>query len=1125
MTRKNSLMLRLLLPAIFIFYLLPVTVAAHQSAGKISIRSNAITIANVFKAVKKQTGLTVFYSNTLLNDTEKISVNFNQSDLGDVMSYILKGRSLGWLLKGKNIVLQKEKPSSDPEAVELQSNNTRQETISGTVNIAGNKDTGLSGVGVAVKGGKLAVATNASGFYRITNVPSNATLVFTYVGFETAEVKINGRTQINVELKENYSDLDEVVVVGYGAQKKRDLTGSIGSISADQMDRFPSGNLNTSLQGKIAGLQITINSGEPAAGATVRIRGASSISGGNQPLYIVDGMPINVQTFSASDDAGATFSPLSDINPADIESIEVLKDGAAASIYGSRATNGVVIITTKGGKGVKEPEINLSINSSLVDISRRVGVLNGPQWRDAYKEGYYNLTGSLTDKVSVIDSLHPYYSQSNNWQDIMFRESLQYKADVSVRGTSDKISYFASMGYADLKPVIIKTGYKQLTGNVNLDYKISDRITGKTTVKLSKSDYSRIKTGSSNFSVIFQSFSTMPVYAPYDPYSGEIIALFEGSKRNPLAIATYATNDIARWRMLGRQELNVKIFDGLSFQTSFGVDYDNTELSSYNPPILNTNESSNRSLLNPVTTDSWINENILNYKKTIGGNHNISALVGQSYQKFNRKSLNLSGSGSIDNLITSINGASTILNFSQGISENKLLSYFGRVNYDYKSRYLVSFTMRQDGSSRFGKDNRFGYFPAVSAGWRFTDEAFFKGLDFLKDGKLRASYGVTGNQDIGNYVSQGSISNIGTYLGAIAIGTNAVPNQLLKWENTEQADVGLDLTFFNGRMDVMFDLYHKKTNDLLFNVQVPSEIGYNSIAMNYGSILNKGLEFTVGGVIVDKAFRWNSRLIFGMNRNEVIDLPDGRDYRPNSYSLARVGQPIGVFYGLKALGVYARDEDNVYRIENGVNIPYRKGASTGVIYKGGDVRWEDINGDGIINDDDLQIIGNPNPKFSGGFNNEFSWKRFKLNTFFTYSVGNSVFNLVKSILDESINDSNFSTDQLRRWRKQGDVTDIPRLVKSDPMENNAVSSRFVEDGSFIRLQNLGIGYSVPAKKLAAFKIKALDIGINAANLFIWSKYSGFDPEVSSTSSPLGYGADDGSFPKTTSYNFSLNVKF
>jgi TonB-linked SusC/RagA family outer membrane protein len=1125
MTRKNSLMLRLLLPAIFIFYLLPVTVAAHQSAGKISIRSNAITIANVFKAVKKQTGLTVFYSNTLLNDTEKISVDFNQSDLGDVMSYILKGRSLGWLLKGKNIVLQKEKPSSDPEAVELQSNNARQETISGTVKIAGNKDGGLSGVGVAVKGGKQAVATNASGFYRITNVPSNATLVFTYVGFETAEVKINGRTQINVELKENYSDLDEVVVVGYGAQKKRDLTGSIGSISADQMDRFPSGNLNTSLQGKIAGLQITINSGEPAAGATVRIRGASSISGGNQPLYIVDGMPINVQTFSASDDAGATFSPLSDINPADIESIEVLKDGAAASIYGSRATNGVVIITTKGGKGVKEPEINLSINSSLVDISRRVGVLNGPQWRDAYKEGYYNLTGSLTDKVSVIDSLHPYYSQSNNWQDIMFRESLQYKADVSVRGTSDKISYFASMGYADLKPVIIKTGYKQLTGNVNLDYKISDRITGKTTVKLSKSDYSRIKTGSSNFSVIFQSFSTMPVYAPYDPYSGEIIALFEGSKRNPLAIATYATNDIARWRMLGRQELNVKIFDGLSFQTSFGVDYDNTELSSYNPPILNTNESSNRSLLNPVTTDSWINENILNYKKTIGGNHNISALVGQSYQKFNRKSLNLSGSGSIDNLITSINGASTILNFSQGISENKLLSYFGRVNYDYKSRYLVSFTMRQDGSSRFGKDNRFGYFPAVSAGWRFTDETFFKGLDFLKDGKLRASYGVTGNQDIGNYVSQGSISNIGTYLGAIAIGTNAVPNQLLKWENTEQADVGLDLTFFNGRMDVMFDLYHKKTNDLLFNVQVPSEIGYNSIAMNYGSILNKGLEFTVGGVIVDKAFRWNSRLIFGMNRNEVIDLPDGRDYRPNSYSLARVGQPIGVFYGLKALGVYARDEDNVYRTENGVNIPYRKGASTGVIYKGGDVRWEDINVDGIINDDDLQIIGNPNPKFSGGFNNEFSWKRFKLNTFFTYSVGNSVFNLVKSILDESINDSNFSTDQLRRWRKQGDITDIPRLVKSDPMENNAVSSRFVEDGSFIRLQNLGIGYSVPAKKLAALKIKALDIGINAANLFIWSKYSGFDPEVSSTSSPLGYGADDGSFPKTTSYNFSLNVKF
>lgn len=1122
MIKKITTPLRLLLPCIFIFYFLPLR-ATPQTINKVSIKGNNITLADVFKSIKQQTGLTVFYNNSLLDDSERISISFNQTGIEDVMRLVLKGKAIDWLIQKKNIVLQKSKVPSGLRSNDPGSDNYQQSSVTGTVKIDGEKV--IPGINISVKGTKQATSTNALGFYRLINVPDHATLVFSYIGYTTMEVPVNGRSKIDVVLKERLSDLDEVVVVGYGAQKKRDLTGSIGSISADQMDRFPSGNLNSSLQGKIAGLQITINSGEPAAGATVRIRGASSISGGNQPLYIVDGMPINVQTFSASDDGGATFSPLSDINPADIESIEVLKDGAAASIYGSRATNGVVIITTKGGKGVKEAEINLSLNSSLVDMTRRVGVLNGPQWRDAYKEGYYNLTGTQTDKVSVIDSLHPYYSQSNNWQDIMFRESLQYKADVSVRGSSDKISYFASMGYADLKPVIIQTGYKQLTGNANLDYKISDRISGKTIVKLSRSNYSRIKTGSSNFSVIFQSFSTMPVYAPYDPYSGEIIPLFEGSKRNPLAIATYATNDISRWRMLGRQEINVKIFEGLSFQTSFGVDYDNTELSSYNPPILNTNESSNRSLLNPITTDSWINENILNYRKTIAGDHNISALLGQSFQKFNRKSLSLSGSGSIDNLITSINGASTILNFSQGISENKLLSYFGRINYDYKSRYLLSFTMRQDGSSRFGEDNRFGYFPAVSAGWRFTDEPFFKSIGFLKDGKLRASYGVTGNQDIGNYVSQGSISNIGTYLGAIAIGTNAVPNKLLKWENTEQADVGLDLTFFNGRMDVMFDLYHKKTNDLLFNVQVPSEIGYNTIAMNYGSILNKGLEFTIGGLIVDNSLRWNSRFIFGMNRNRVIDLPDGRDYRPNSYSLARVGQPIGVFYGLKALGVYARDEDNVYRTENGVAIPYRKGASTGAVYKGGDVRWEDVNGDGIINDDDLQIIGNPNPKFSGGFNNEFSWKRFKLNTFFTYSVGNSVFNLVKSILDESTNDSNFSTDQLRRWKKQGDVTDIPRLVKSDPMQNNAVSSRFVEDGSFIRLQNLGIGYSVPVKKLLALKIKALDIGINAANLFTWSRYSGFDPEVSSTSNPLGYGADDGSFPKTTSYNFSLNVKF
>lgn len=985
----------------------------------------------------------------------------------------------------------------------------------------------LIGVSVRVQGSGTGVATDAKGNFRL-QVPANASLIFDYVGYKAQTIKYTNQKSIEVKLVADATQLGDVTVsVGYGTQKVREVTGAIGSVSAKQMETHALGDINTSLQGKVAGLQITSNSGEPGAGATVRIRGAASINGSSQPLYIVDGVPINSDTYGGGlvDDA-STFSPLADINPQDIESIEVLKDGTA-SIYGSRASNGVIIITTKNGRKAKKPEVQVSSVASMAEVTRKIGVLNGPQFRDAYIDAVYNSQGILTPKQSVIDSLHPYYSKSNDWQDLMYRNALQYKADLSVRGSTkdNAANFYVSAGYKDINPIVINSRYKQAYGTIKVYYTISKAISGNSNFNLSSTNYNRVLTGLTNQSVVYQALSTMPVYSPNDPITGQLIPLLEGSKPNPIAISRLAANKINRWRFFGNQDLKIRLSKSLLFKTTLGLDYSNTEETNFTPQALLPVGQISSSYLTTGKNYSFINENTLNYTPTISKDHHLNFLLGQSYQRFTDNVVNVVGQGLIDAVITSINGTSTIAKYEQNVNENSLLSFFGRANYDYKGRYLVSVVMRADGSSRFGPNNRYGYFPSVSAGWRFYDEEWMKGLHFLSDGKIRGSYGITGNQSIGNYAWQGSLSATGTYLNNVAVVSNGVPNESLKWETTKQSNIGLDLGFLDNRIRFSADAYIKTTTGLLFDVTVPGTTGYATVPANFGSLHNKGLEFSLSTVNIDKALRWNSTFTFSLNRNKILSLPGNQDYRPNLWNLARIGQPVGVFYGLRSMGVYAADQDNVYQTDpvTGAVTPYRQGSVNGTIYKGGDVRWQDFNGDGVINDEDLQVIGNPNPDFTGGFQNEFSYKGFTLSTLFTYSVGGRVFNEVKRNLDATPYDQNLTIDQLRRWRNQGDVTDIPKLVKTDPMLNYAVSSRFVEDASYIRLQNIGITYQLPRDFLNRVKITNAAIGLSAVNLLTWGSYTGYDPEVSGSTNALAAGIDRGSFPRTRTYNLSLNI--
>lgn len=1093
----------------------------HTYAQKVNLSFTNVPLINVLNSIKSQTGMTLVFSEQLVDVNRKVSIRATSKDLPIVMKELFANTNVNFEISNKKLYLTEKKEVNQSPHSSLKK---QADEIKVKGRITNEKGEPIIGVSIFLKNKTSRTVSNANGFYEILMPTGEQILILQHVSYLSKEITTKGRQNIDVILSEIPNRLDEVVVVGYGTQTKGELTGSVSSIKEELMDKFAGGSLINSMQGKVAGLRITSNSGEPGAAANITLRGVSSISGSSQPLYIIDGVIIENNSYTSQSEDQASFSPLNDLNPSDIASIEVLKDAGTASIYGAMASNGVVLITTKTGASVPKPTIGFGYNSGFVHLSRKIGTLNAAQFREANYEANLNAKGSPPTRVPLYDSLHPYYRESHDWQNIMYRTSYQQKLDLNLRGSSsDKnVSYYVSMGYRDLPPIMVETKYKQFLSNTNVNYKFNKFIRGTTGLNISNTRYNRQDNG-----VIFRYLTTMPFYSPYDPITGQLIPMFEGAKANPLARVKYETNEIKRWNFIARQELMAQIIKGLEFKTVIALNHSNTEASYYWPPILSPPSAavSSYSDFRPETLTLLDQSNTLTYTKRLK-KHNLTALLGQSFRLVNTKSTYVRGIDNIDHLITSISGSGRIKSFSQNEQENALLSYFTRINYNYDAKYLFSFVMRRDGSSRFGSNNRIAYFPSVSGSWRFSKEKFIhQRTPWLNDGKIRASYGITGNQFIGNYVAQGTIGRVGSYLDQVALMSTSMPNKDLKWETTKQMDIGADLSFLKGRLTLTADYYIKNSNDLLFSVQIPSQTGYSTIPFNFGSLSNKGFELDITGVIINKALKWTSTLTFGTNKNKVKSLPGNEDYRPNAFSLARVNEPVGVFYGYKALGIYARDEDNIYVDNHGITSQYRRGSINGDIYKGGDVRFDDVNKDGIIDLNDWQIIGDPTPKGFGGLQNSFEYKRFTLDVFVNYVFGNKVFNQLWRNQDSNQWEPNYSSRQLRRWRRQGDVTDIPRLVLGDPMQNYAVSSMFLEDGSFIRLQNISLSYKIAPTLLKKIGLQNADIGINAQNLMTFGSYSGYDPEVSSGTNPFGVGVDYGAFPKNRSFNMSVNIKF
>ncbi len=1002
-----------------------------------------------------------------------------------------------------------------------------QISVSGTITEAAT-GTAVPGATIVIKGTSVGTISDTEGNYNIEVPSANSVLVVSFMGYKKEEITVGARRIIDVALTEDLLQLDELVVIGYGSQKKRNITGSISSISGSNIEDTPVKDVLSALQGRASGVQIVSNSGAPGAGITVRVRGMSSLNSGNEPLYVIDGVAIesnSLASLNGYDQHG--LNPLGDINPGDIESIEVLKDAASTAIYGSRAANGVILITTKRGKGGKA-KVSASTFFGISQITHKLSVLNASQWRsviiDTYKnlDRYNNATTPSQPHWTAIDSLNPMNSGDVDWQDVMYRTAWQKQVEFSVQGGSDGSQYALTSSYLDQDGIFLASNYKRITSRLNTDFKVTNRFSMGQSVSFTNGVNNRINAGGTgNHSLVQSILVRPPVYSLTYP-DGSPINYFNG-KRNPVGLAKEATHLNTTNRIIGNQYFNLELFKGLNIRSNINLDFISMKEDEFYPSTVDYREGYNSGKVRDHNNMTWANENYVTYNTTFSNVHDFSVMAGMSMQEWKLETTGLDGMYFASDNITTLNGAGTISNQAVNrTDEHAMRSYFGRATYNYMGKYLADVNFRADGSSRFGEENRFGYFPSASAAWRFSDEPFAGGLRFLNDGKIRLSVGQAGNESIPNYISGGEFA-IGTnYLDKSGASPTVMPNQSLKWEVTTQYNAGLDLTFLNSRASFTADYYIKKTSDLLFAVPIPETTGFNYVTQNVGDIENKGLELSLFTHNMKGNFDWRTNFNVSFNDNKVTALPEDvltNGYIQNgTYHILKVGEPIGTFYGWKFLGVYARDEDNVDQV--------RFGSETGKVFKGGDIIWDDLNGDFVIDDNDKQIIGNGQPKFTGGFNNDFSYKNFSLNVFFNFSYGNDIYSHLNTMRNWVFAYNNVSTDALNRWREQGDVTDYPAPVRNDPMRNEyqRVSDRWVEDGSYLRLKNVTLSYTLPSGITEKVGISKLRTYVTGQNLLTWTHYTGYDPEVNSYSG-LRLGVDEGSYPQSRTVIFGVNVEF
>ena len=1082
---------------LFITALSSISLFSYAQHQQVRLTGSNVTLKTAFKQIEQQTKLFVDYNTQEVNDSRVLTKLPKNSNVKEVMEQLLEGSGCSITFSNGHIIINKQARS-----------------VSSTKNISGvvKDETGepVIGANVVVKGTTNGTVTDMNGRYSL-EVPEGGVLQISYIGYNTQEVKVGSGDVVNVSLREDSEALDEVVVIGYGTVKKSDLTGAVGSVQMKDVSQVGITSADRALQGQIAGVQVNARTGQPGESMMIRVRGSNSLAGGNEPLYVIDGMPVEKMN--------------SDINPEDILSMEVLKDASSTAIYGSRGANGVVMITTKRGR----------TGDTVLEYNGYVGVSSLRKKLDLLgKDDYIAMVNEVSQNDGNGIAITPEQAAllpNNDWQDLAYQTALTHSHQVSVSGGTDKTKLYSSLNYMNQEGIIKGSDYNRFALRINGDQKLARNLSLNASIAYSYGTQNTANSNADGWGAIAYTAMVMAPIQEIRDADGKYTN-FSGTPwggTNPVGMAELYKNKTVNSRLLANMSLIYEIIDGLTFRVNAGAEVNAGSSDRYIPIGLSAggklDGDASKSKSNYYTI---INENILTYDKRFDKNHALNLMGGVTFQTYQYNDLGGSGTGFLRDVYETNNlgVASTPGTPSSGYSDYRMASFLGRANYNLMERYLLTVTARYDGSSKFSKNHKFAFFPSAALAWRLSEENFMQDIDWLSNLKLRASIGQTGNQSISPYQTFARLGTSGPIFGDgkdIGLGLSSMANDDLKWETTTQTDIGVDFGFFSNRLNIGFDYYWKQTRDLLYNATLPPSSGYSSMLRNLGRIDNKGFEISINTINMKGKVNWTTNLNITSNRSIVKDL--GSDVYGNK--IQRIDAPIGggnwfpLFVGKAPFQLYGYEIEGIYQTDEEARL---NGEAT---KKAGDYRYKDTDGKAGITTGDKTIIANTQPKFTFGLTNIINWNNFELSFLLIGSVGGDIVNEFNKSITNIGGTWNIRKDVWENhWTPENPNAKYARasVATKDYLAFGDPSSVWVENGSYLRFKDIKLAYTLPSQWFAGSRKPNISVYLSGQNLITITSYSHYDPEASWTSSAVN-GWDRGVYPSAKSFTLGLQVKF
>ena len=1082
---------------LFITALSSISLFSYAQHQQVRLTGSNVTLKTAFKQIEQQTKLFVDYNTQEVNDSRVLTKLPKNSNVKEVMEQLLEGSGCSITFSNGHIIINKQ-----------------ARTVSSTKNISGvvKDETGepVIGANVVVKGTTNGTVTDMNGRYSL-EVPEGGVLQISYIGYNTQEVKVGSGDVVNVSLREDSEALDEVVVIGYGTVKKSDLTGAVGSVQMKDVSQVGITSADRALQGQIAGVQVNARTGQPGESMMIRVRGSNSLAGGNEPLYVIDGMPVEKMN--------------SDINPEDILSMEVLKDASSTAIYGSRGANGVVMITTKRGR----------TGDTVLEYNGYVGVSSLRKKLDLLgKDDYIAMVNEVSQNDGNGIAITPEQAAmlpNNDWQDLAYQTALTHSHQVSVSGGTDKTKLYSSLNYMNQEGIIKGSDYNRFALRINGDQKLARNLSLNASIAYSYGTQNTANSNADGWGAIAYTAMVMAPIQEIRDADGKYTN-FSGTPwggTNPVGMAELYKNKTVNSRLLANMSLIYEIIDGLTFRVNAGAEVNAGSSDRYIPIGLSAggklDGDASKSKSNYYTI---INENILTYDKRFNKNHALNLMGGVTFQTYQYNDLGGSGTGFLRDVYETNNlgVASTPGTPSSGYSDYRMASFLGRANYNLMERYLLTVTARYDGSSKFSKNHKFAFFPSAALAWRLSEENFMQDIDWLSNLKLRASIGQTGNQSISPYQTFARLGTSGPIFGDgkdIGFGLSSMANDDLKRETTTQTDIGVDFGFFSNRLNIGFDYYWKQTRDLLYNATLPPSSGYSSMLRNLGRIDNKGFEISINTINMKGKVNWTTNLNITSNRSIVKDL--GSDVYGNK--IQRIDAPIGggnwfpLFVGKAPFQLYGYEIEGIYQTDEEARL---NGEAT---KKAGDYRYKDTDGKAGITTGDKTIIANTQPKFTFGLTNIINWNNFELSFLLIGSVGGDIVNEFNKSITNIGGTWNIRKDVWENhWTPENPNAKYARasVATKDYLAFGDPSSVWVENGSYLRFKDIKLAYTLPSQWFAGSRKPNISVYLSGQNLITITSYSHYDPEASWTSSAVN-GWDRGVYPSAKSFTLGLQVKF